>query len=790
MAEIKYVQVPVRIKPHTDYLDMKGVEELWVKIKEYVGENGGNGAVNEEEVNKIIADYYEEHKDELKGDPFTFQDFTEEQLADLKGEQGLRGLQGEKGDPFTYEDFTTEQLEALKGEKGDKGEDGTVAFDNLTEAQKASLKGEKGDKGDAFTYEDFTEDQLASLKGEKGDKGADGTMVFEDLTEEQRASLKGDKGDKGDQGEKGDAFTYADFTPEQLEALKVKGDKGDKGDRGEQGIQGIQGQQGVQGVPGEVDYSLVYTKAEVDKKLDELDIDVDLGDIDLDNYYDKTEIDNKFNAIEIEGSTGVHIGDAEPDNPLVSVWVDTDGIAYNGDEDLHELFYTKDEVDAIVENKKHNLSEMVNDIGFLTEATVPSRTSDLINDAGFLTTQEAYTKGSVYNKEEINALLAGYEPDTDLDTLHEHSNLQFLEKLGESDGQLTYNGEKVALGDVDLGDIDLSNYATETMLSNGLATKADKEHTHDGLGTIYDVVVANGGAIKGTTTGVMKTPLGWALNNGFETKNQYIGRTDADYSTIRTDIIGTQSKLYYIYASNGIEKGDYVTPGSGGMSSEDYYLIIGDATKLYLLKCDWARWTKDGEIYADDTDVTFTTIHQNTLIPENLSIASGYINFSDDTDTYDFYTGGITTEQSTAILDATFDVSMQREIPLNYTEEEWAMELDDLVVNGVPTVDGNIDLSDYAKKTDIPSLTGYATETFVTTKISEAQLQGGNIDLSEYAKKTELPTVPTNVSAFTNDAGYLTQHQDLSGYYTKTEVDNAIDSKISTQLGVIENGTY
>ena len=32
-------------------------------------------------------------------------------------------------------------------------------------------RGEKGDKGDAFTYSDFTEEQLASLKGEKGDKG-------------------------------------------------------------------------------------------------------------------------------------------------------------------------------------------------------------------------------------------------------------------------------------------------------------------------------------------------------------------------------------------------------------------------------------------------------------------------------------------------------------------------------------------------------------------------------------------------------------------------------------------
>lgn len=31
----------------------------------------------------------------------------------------IPAIKGDKGDPFTYEDFTPEQLEALKGEKGD-----------------------------------------------------------------------------------------------------------------------------------------------------------------------------------------------------------------------------------------------------------------------------------------------------------------------------------------------------------------------------------------------------------------------------------------------------------------------------------------------------------------------------------------------------------------------------------------------------------------------------------------------------------------------------------------------
>lgn len=50
---------------------------------------------------------------------------TEQEWIDsLKGLQGPQGEPGLKGDAFTYADFTAEQLEALKGPKGDKGEDG------------------------------------------------------------------------------------------------------------------------------------------------------------------------------------------------------------------------------------------------------------------------------------------------------------------------------------------------------------------------------------------------------------------------------------------------------------------------------------------------------------------------------------------------------------------------------------------------------------------------------------------------------------------------------------------
>lgn len=55
----------------------------------------------------------------FKGDPFTYSDFTPEQLAALKGE---------KGDPFTYADFTPEQLASLKGKDGADGKDGKDGY--------------------------------------------------------------------------------------------------------------------------------------------------------------------------------------------------------------------------------------------------------------------------------------------------------------------------------------------------------------------------------------------------------------------------------------------------------------------------------------------------------------------------------------------------------------------------------------------------------------------------------------------------------------------------------------
>jgi hypothetical protein len=483
--DIKYVEVPVRVKPHKEYLDMKGVDALWEQIKEYVGEHSSQGSVNAEEVNAIIEAYYAAHRDELKGEPFTFEDLTEEQIEALRGADGTPGRDGMDG-------YTPQK--GIDYFDGKDGVDGTVSFDELTEEQRASLKGDKGDTGEtgaAFTYDMFTPEQLEALRGPKG---ADGTMTFSDLTDEQREQLRGPQGIQGPQG---DPFSYSMFTEEQLEALR--GPQGIQGERGERGEMGPAGPQGVQGIPGKqgeaakVDYSLVYTRTEVDELLKTVDVNID--DINLENYYAKDEtynkeevynkpqIDNLISSLVIEGAAGVHIGDTEPTIAGVSVWVDTDGIPYEWEQDLTEVFYKKEYIDETFENHVHRLSEMENDIGFVTTTeAVPTKVSQLDNDCGYVRTEDVYKRPEVYTKTEMLTTLADYWKKTDtLPDGHVHMNKNILDKMYELNGNLMYNGMQIggAVTDGNGSEIDLSLYALQSDVNRQYELLSDAKVNKD-----------------------------------------------------------------------------------------------------------------------------------------------------------------------------------------------------------------------------------------------------------------------------------------------------------------------
>ena len=103
---------------------------------------------------------------------------------------------------------------------------------------------------------------------------------------------------------------------------------------------------------------------------------------------------------------------------------------------------------------------------------------------------------------------------------------------------------------------------------------------------------------------------------------------------------------------------------------------------------------------------------------------------------------------------------------------------------------GLVDLSIYQTKRDTTLETNNKTISGAINELNEkVENSSVNIDLSDYALKSEIPTVPTKVSQLQNDKnylteipseyitetelnskGYLTQHQDISGKANKSEI--------------------
>ena len=162
----------------------------------------------------------------IKGSCNSYEELINEHPTGNEGDSYLVN-----GSLYVWNGTAWENVGNIKGEKGDKGDTG-----------QQGVKGDTGDTGssgfspivnvDHSTGQIIitTEDGSATISFDelKGDTGPQG--------------VKGDTGSPGSQGVKGDtgaAFTFEDFTPEQLASLKgAKGDTGDKGDTGAKGDTG------------------------------------------------------------------------------------------------------------------------------------------------------------------------------------------------------------------------------------------------------------------------------------------------------------------------------------------------------------------------------------------------------------------------------------------------------------------------------------------------------------------------------------------------------------------------
>ena len=188
-------------------------------------------------------------------------------------------------------------------------------------------------------------------------------------------------------------------------------------------------------------------------------------------------------------------------------------------------------------------------------------------------------------------------------------------------------------------------------------------------------------------------------------------------------------------------------------------------------------WIADEErfelIGTTDVDLTnyYTKAQVDALIPTNVSDLTndaGYITQTTADSTYATQT----------VVNQEIAARIQGDADINTALGTKADKSDTYTKSQVDTAlalkqDASTAFSgDYDDLTNKPDLSVYAESADLATVATSG-------DYDDLSNKPTIPVVPTNVSAFTNDAGYLTQHQSLDNYYTKTQVDTALAGKVS-----------
>lgn len=221
---------------------------------------------------------------------------------------------------------------------------------------------------------------------------------------------------------------------------------------------------------------------------------------------------------------------------------------------------------------------------------------------------------------------------------------------------------------------------------------------------------------------------------------------DADYDDGIYDSTYTGTTEYYIMSDISIDEDDEDTP-----ITEVIAVIKNDINSL-----DTAKQDK-------------LTAGENITIDNNVISATFE---GEDIDLSNYYNKSEIDNMEQVVAASLNDLNTRLGTKANtsdvYTKSEVDQAIDEAIAGGVA------DLTNYYTKSE--SDAKYATQTVVNEEITAriTAIREVNTTLESKADKSDIPTVPTNVSAFTNDAGYLTQHQSLSNYYTKTEIDNMV----------------
>ena len=259
-------------------------------------------------------------------------------------------------------------------------------------------------------------------------------------------------------------------------------------------------------------------------------------------------------------------------------------------------------------------------------------------------------------------------------------------------------------------------------------------------------------------------------NNSADFITTSVEKTGTETTITITDVHGTTSAVVEDGKSGVYIGADEPTDANVWIDTDDNP-VDEVATKNYVSE-EIAKAITGGEIdlndYAKKTDLP-TKVSQ-------LENEEGYLKEHQSLDDYATKTY-VGTQISLAMAELPTDIVTESSLDAkNYATKTY---VDEAIAAGGGG--GGGDLSAYAKKSELGAAAFSNNYNDLDNKptIPEAyddteirQMIAGKQPIGDYALKSEIPTIPTKVSAFTNDAGYLTEHQSLNGYATEAWVES------------------
>ena len=339
----------------------------------------------------------------------------------------------------------------------------------------------------------------------------------------------------------------------------------------------------------------------------------------------------------------------------------------------------------------------------------------------------------------------------------------------------------------------LADYAKTTDVANGYVTKETFENYVLSGGdaesvdlTVYaktaDVEAAYAKTADVEATYAKKTDIPAAVNyDNFVTKRYladsanfitehqslagYARIADIDSTFARKSDIPAAADLSS-YAKTADVAAGYVSKEtfdnyvlSGGQADSvdlTVYAKTADVEAAYATKAELSAKADAASLATVATSGSYNDLTNKPVIPTVPTNVSAFTNDANY----------LTEHQSLADYAKTADVAA------SYVTKE---EFDNYVLSGGQA--DSVDLTIYAKTADVEA--AYATKTELSAKANTASLAtvATSGSYNDLINKPAIPTVPTNVSAFTNDANYLTEHQSLADYAKTSDIEAAYATK-------------